>query len=235
MISYEEEIEKCWFRKVCKHKDDLEYCKNNFCIPQNKMNYLCEQSYLSEKDKYPIPLVPDADGTDKDKFIELKSIQGDISNFVTAGKNLFIYSKITGNGKSAWSKKLLLSWFNSIILFTDYECRGLYINLPKFFNELKNNINQKSQYIEDIKANYAKVDLIVWDEIGIKNLGIWEHDILLDFINTRIENGKSNIYTSNMLPEEIKERMGDRLYSRIIQTSKLIELEGKDKRALSKF
>lgn len=225
---------QCWFRKVCKHKDDLSFCENNFCVLNHKMNFLTTYSLLSSKDKYPIPLVPDADGTDKDKFLQLKEIQADINNFVTEGKNLFIYSKITGNGKSAWAKKLLLSWFNSIIYFSDYECRGLYINLPRFFNELKDNISNKSDYIQYVRDKIAKVDLVVWDEIGVKNLGNWEHDQLLNYINLRIEGGKSNIFTSNMIPEEIREKLGDRLYSRIIQTSQLIELKGKDKRALSK-
>ena len=198
------------------------------------MNFLTTYSLLSSKDKYPIPLIPDADGTDKDKFLQLKEIQADINNFVTEGKNLFIYSKITGNGKSAWAKKLLLSWFNSIIYFSDYECRGLYINLPRFFNELKDNISNKSDYIQYVRDKIAKVDLVVWDEIGVKNLGNWEHDQLLNYINLRIEGGKSNIFTSNMGPEEIREKLGDRLYSRIIQTSQLIEFNGKDKRGLGR-
>ena len=236
LFDYEEtDKEKCWFRKVCKHKDDLGYCNENFCILNHKMNYLTTSSLLSNKDKYPIALVPDADGTDKDKFLQLKEIQADINNFVTEGKNLFIYSNITGNGKSAWAKKLLLSWFNSIIYFSDYECRGLYINLPRFFTELRNNISQKSDYIQYVNEKITKVDLVVWDEIGMKGLNNWEHEIILNFINLRIENGKSNIFTSNMNPDQIRENLGDRLYSRIVEMSRLIELTGKDKRALNKI
>lgn len=223
---------KCWFKKVCKHGSDLNYCNNNFCIMNHKMNFLTTSALLSDKDKYPIALVPDADGTDKDRFLILKDIQMNISDFVTSGRNLFIYSKITGNGKSAWSKKLLLSWFNSIIYFTDYECRGLFINVPRFFNELKDNISKKSEYIEYVKQYLDNVDLVVWDEIGVKNLGPWEHDILLNYINLRVEKGKANIFTSNMIPQELKDKLGDRLYSRIVQTSILVELNGKDKRGL---
>jgi DNA replication protein DnaC len=223
---------KCWFKKVCKHKDESDFCDN--CILNHKMNFLVTYSLLSSKDKYPIPLVPDADGTDMDKFLELKSIQAEINNFVTEGKNLFIYSKITGNGKSAWAKKLLLSWFNSIVYHTDYTCRGLYVSVPRFFNESKSNISEKSDYIQYLKERITNVDLVVWDEIGVKNLTDWEHDILLNLINLRAESGLANIFTSNMTPNELKDRLGDRLYSRIIQLSTLIELNGKDKRGLNK-
>ena len=233
-FDYEYNPEKCWFRKVCKHKDDLEYCNNKFCLLYDKMHYLCNMALLSNKDRYPITLVPDADGTDRDKFIELKDIQLNINDFVTKGKNLLIFSKNTGNGKTSWSKKLLLAWFTNIIYFTDYTCRGLFVNVVRYFNELKNNINKSSDYIEHINTYMDKADLIVWDEIGIKNITPFEHDNLLNCINMRLENGQANIFTSNMTPEELKEKLGDRLYSRIVQSSIVIELNGMDKRALSK-
>lgn len=227
---------KCWFQNICsKYKQNPSICENmDFCVMNYKMNELTSRALLKGKDKYPIPLIPDADGTDKDKFLELRAIQGEIKEFVTQGKNLLIYSKITGNGKTASAKKLLLAWFNSIIYPTEPTCRGLYINVPRFFTELKNNITQRSDYIDYLKLNIPKVELIVWDEIGVKELTNFEHDTLLNYINQRCEEGLANIYTSNMTPIELKERLGDRLYSRIVQSSKLIELNGKDKRALNK-
>ena len=224
----------CWFKSICKVRLKNNSCNLIACPINDKMNELIKLSLLPKKDRFPISLVPDADGTDLDKFTQLKAIQNDILDFVSNGKNLFIYSKITGNGKSAFAKKLLLTWFKSIVFVSDFKCRGLYISVPTFFNELRNNINEKSEYIEYVKKLIPKVDLIIWDEIGIKTLSNWEHDILFDLINTRVENHLSNIYTSNIVPSEIKEKLGDRLYSRIIQTATLIELNGKDKRGLNK-
>ena len=48
----------------------------------------------------------------------------------------------------------------------------------------------------------------------------------------RIDMNKSNIYTSNMRPDELKELIGDRLYSRIVKLSTEIEFKGQDKRGL---
>lgn len=227
------DVEKCWFQKVCKHKNDLEYCKNNFCVLFHKMHELCDLALLSNKDRYPIPLIPDVDGTDKDKFIELKDIQLNINDFVTKGKNLLIFSKNAGNGKTSFAKKLLLAWFTNILYFSDFTCRGLFISIPRYFAELRANISKTSDYIEHINNN-LKTDLIIWDEIGIKNITPFEHDHLLNCINLRLENGQANIFTSNMTPEELKEKLGDRLYSRIVSSSILIELNGKDKRGLNK-
>lgn len=232
-FEYDCNKEKCWFKAVCKYSDKS-YCKEHLCPLHHKMSYLCYYSLLSEKDKYPISLIPDADGTDLDKFIQLKEIQKNIFNFVNKGQNLLLYSANTGNGKTAWAKKLLLSYLNSIVLTSDYIPRCLFISVPKFLNELKENINKPSDYITYIKENINTVDLIIWDEIGVKNLSPWEHDLLFSYINNRIENGKSNIYTSNLVPEQLKQILGDRIYSRIIQLSTLIQFNGKDKRALMK-
>ena len=236
-FDYEEVTnDDCWFKSICKfRRTNDEVCSDIYCPINSKMNYLIEHSLLSNKDKFPVVLIPDIDGTDTDKFIQLRDIQKDIYNFVIKGQNLFIYSDITGNGKSSWAKKLLLSWFKSIIYQTDYNCKGLYLSVPKFFNELRNNIKEKSDYIEYVKDLIPKVELVVWDDIGIKALSNWEHDILFDLINTRVEKGLANIFTSNIQPNEIKERLGDRIYSRIIQLSNLIELNGKDKRGLNKI
>lgn len=151
-FEYNTDKEKCWFRKGCNYGNNIEYCKNNFCILNHKMDFLTQSALMSEKDKYPIKLFPDANGTDYDKFVRIKAIQTDIKEFVNNGKNLLIYSKITGNGKSASAKKLLLAYLASIIYEADYECRALYINLPRLFNELKDNISKNSEYVGQNKV-----------------------------------------------------------------------------------
>lgn len=57
---------------------------------------------------------------------------------------------------------------------------------------------------------------------------------LLSIINTRLNNGKSNIYTSNLSGDELQEKIGDRLYSRIINLSEDIEFFSFDKRGIIK-
>jgi DNA replication protein DnaC len=106
----------------------------------------------------------------------------------------------------------------------------LFINVPRFLLSLKDSISTHNDYVEHIKKNILNVDLVVWDELGIKNATQFEHEHLLNLINTRIDYNKSNIYTSNLSSDELKERLGDRLHSRIVNLSTDIELFGSDKR-----
>lgn len=230
---YNDDKSNCWYKDVCGVKAAGK-C-NEFCLRHYKMEYLVSQSLLGEKDKYPVALYPDADGTDREEFKELKNISSNILDFVNQGRNLVISSRITGNGKTAWSKKLLLSYFNAIWASTDLQCRGLFIDMQLFFNKLRENINQPNDYIKHIQENILNADLVIWDEIGIKTVSNYEHGYFLSYLNSRIDAGKANIFTSNLSEAELRDRLGDRLYSRIVLGSKLIELKGKDKRMLNKW
>ena len=145
---------------------------------------------------------------------------------------MYIHSNTCGNGKTAWSLRLIQSYLGSIWYKCDLNCKALFINVPRFLLALKDNITDKNDYIQHIKKYVLNADLVVWDEIATKAATQFEHENLLSLINTRIDYNKSNIYTSNLNPDEIKERLGDRLYSRIVNLSTDIELFGSDKRGI---
>ena len=106
----------------------------------------------------------------------------------------------------------------------------LFINVPRYLISLKESITTPSEYVNHVKKNIFDADIVVFDELGIKAATTFEYENLLNFINTRIDMGKSNIYTSNMNSCELNERLGSRLYSRIQNLSVDIELRGSDKR-----
>ena len=216
----------------CKYCEYSAECKKNFCMQHFKKDQLYKYTMLTPVQCKHLPLHPDADGTDLAEFKQLKSIEEDIVNFVESGKNLYIHSTITGNGKSAWSIRMIQAYINKIWFKSLVECRALFINIPRFFLSLKDSLSNDNEYISSIKDNILKADIVVWDEIGTKALTEFEHEHLLSLINSRLDLGKSNIYTSNLNPSELREKIGDRLYSRVVNNSFDIELHGKDKRGL---
>lgn len=224
-----EENASCWLTNQCNHKD----C-DTFCLRRFKLDYLYNQALVSFEQKQRVDLKLDYDLTDKQAFDFLKNVESSIVGFVNAGKNLYLWSNMTGNGKTAWSLRLLQAYFNSVWPKSDLKCRALFINVPKFFLALKDNISEKSEYIAQIKANVLDADLVIWDEVALKTLTQFEMENLLSLINNRLDYGKSNIYTSNISPNDLLNLVGDRLYSRIINMSEVIEFKGADKRFLKK-
>lgn len=226
----------CYLEDTCwKFQNKDKNCKDTdiFCPRFFRMNYLYDQSLLSLKQRRHKPLHLDADGTDRNEFNKLKSIEDNIEKFVETGSNLYIHSPISGNGKTEWSLRLLQSYIGKIWFKSDLRCRVLFINVPRYLISLKESITTPSEYVDHIKKNIFNADIVVFDEIGIKAATTFEFENLLNFINTRIDLGKSNIYTSNLTAAELNDRLGSRLYSRILNMSVDIELHGADKRGLN--
>lgn len=223
----------CFVKSTCK-----KYIKDNscdtkdFCIKLFKLNELYDNAIVSQSQRKRVGLVLDSDMSDAEAFEKLSDIEQNIIPFIKDGKNLFIYSSNVGNGKTSWALRMIQSYFNKIWPESSMVCKALFINVPRFLLTLKDSITNNSDYIDHIKENVLTTDLVVWDEIGVKSLTTYEHEHLLNLINTRLDNNKSNIYTSNLFDEELKEKIGDRLYSRITNLSVNIELKGRDKRGL---
>ena len=223
------EKQKCWYKSIC----DGTKCGEKFCIRHYKMSCLTYMACMEGNLKYPIQLRLDSARTDQAAFYRLKEIQNNINTFVGSGKNLLIYSANTGNGKTEWSKKLLLSWFNSIWATTDFECRGLFVSLPKLMSAMKENITKPNEYYQYVNDNIVNADLVVWDEINYKDYSGYEHDYLLNIISERLALGKSNIYTTNYTLDVINVKLGSRLASRIVGQSEKVEFCSNDKRGLN--
>lgn len=220
----------CDFNNRCAKFQRGERIDTQFCIKQFKTNSLFDLSLISDKQRKHVNLRLDADGTDREEFCRLSEIEQNIEQFVKSGTNLYLYSTNCGNGKTSWALRMCQSYLHRIWFKSNVQCKVLFINVPKFFLMLKENIKHENEYISHIKKYVTDCDLVVWDDIGTKIGTEFEVENLLNIINNRIDNGKSNIYTSNITPDMLLQRVGERLYSRIVNLSQLIQLRGSDKR-----
>lgn len=152
----DERNKHCWLLNNCNHCD----C-DHFCYRLYKLDYLYNNANISLKQREYLPLRVDANGNDSEAFMKLKEIENNIVDFVNKGENLYIHSQNAGNGKTSWCLRLIQSYFNKIWVKCNLECKGLFINVPMFLLELKNNITNKSDYIEQIKENVLKCDIVI--------------------------------------------------------------------------
>lgn len=220
----------CIVYNKCNHKD----CES-FCMRQFKLNKLYDLALFTDKQRYHVDMRLSSSQEDMNAFEALLNIERNIEDFISRGFNLYIHSRNCGNGKTQWSLRLVQAFFNKIWAKSPLKCRALFINVPLFLQSIKDNISQRSEYVQYIKDNYLSADIVVWDEIGTKELTQFEHEHILSMINSRINLGYSNIYTSNLSTDELFQSVGDRLYSRIKELSIDIELVEGDKRHLVKF
>lgn len=228
--------DECFLKDRCwKHQNNPNAeCKfsNIYCPKLFRINYLYNEGLLTDKQRVHKILRIDEDGTDREAFQQLKVIEDNIEQFVTTGSNLYLHSPYCGNGKTEWSLRLIQAYVEKIWYKSDLTCKVLFINVPRFLLALKNNISNVDEYAEHIKKYVLKADLVVFDEVATKEFTVFEGEHILSIINARIDDGKSNIYTSNLSGNELRERIGERLYSRVVRTSTEITLMGSDKRGI---
>lgn len=214
----------CWYEDVCAIKQDS--CENS-CVRYISMCYLVEQSNIPENRQIPTLLYPPKE--DKQAFIRLNEIKTNIVDFVESGKNLYIYSNNTGNGKTSWSIKLMMKYFNDIWPGNGDKCRGIFIHAPMFLTQLKN-FGTKDDAFTKLKYNLSTVDLVIWDDIASTGMSAYDLSQLTSYIDVRIFNRVSNIYTGNLGEKELEKQLGQRLKSRVWNASEVIEFKGGDNR-----
>lgn len=212
--------EDCWYNEVCTNDN----C--NMCIRYTEMSYLMENSGLPKKKQWPVNLTPQK--VDIKSFQKLATIKKDIEKFVQNGNNLYICSQYTGNGKTSWAIKMLLKYFDCIWAGNGLRIRGYFINVPLLLATLKDFNNKDINRIKNILMN---VDLIVWDDIASAKLSDYDISQLLTFVDYRISQELSNIYTGNITDKnKLEQCMGSRLASRIWNYSEVVEFFGIDRR-----
>ena len=199
----------CYLKASCNGKD----C-DTFCIRKYKTDSLYSAALMADSQKQHITLRVDADGIDLEQFKQLAEIEKNICKFVKEGKNLYLHSAIPGNGKSSWSLRLIEAYFNKIWARSEAKCRVLFISVPRFLLAIKDNITNKSSYVEYIKENVLEADLVVWDDLAAKTSSEFELTHLFSIIDNRLALGKSNIYTSNLNRQQLYTAIGERLTSR---------------------
>ena len=99
---------------------------------------------------------------------------------------------------------------------------------------LKLNIDKQSNYIQHINEHILDADLVVWDDIAIKSMTDFEHEQLVSIIDSRTNDKKCNIFTSNILPSDLNDCLGIRLTSRILGNAHVVQFNGADKRGYKK-
>lgn len=174
-----------------------------------------------------------ADKQDKDAFQNIININNNINDFVTAGSNLFICSHQVGNGKTTIATKLLKSFINknSSTAFPKM-CPCFFIHVPSYLANKKVAMSDynMAEKIKDIDEKIINAKIVVFDDIDTKQMSDYDANVLCQLINERVNNLRSCIYTSNILPDDMFKSIDARLYSRVVNLSKIIILKGGDGR-----
>ncbi len=218
---------RCFAENYC--KKDRSEC-SEVCGGYRVLRALYRLSRIPEKYCYEIPLIPDK--RDIEAFEYLNEFKESIIQNVSEGKNLYIWGKATGCGKTSWACKIMGHYFRKIAFDTGLENEGLFIYLPTFLEDLRNSYSNPDEDIAEVLEMLKKCKLLIIDDIGAEKVTEWVRERLVSIINVRVSGGLSTIYTSNLSPNELLAEFEDRIASRVLSGTKTIEIVGWDRRGI---
>lgn len=166
---------------------------------------------------------------------ELDKAKQTVMNFVSEfdpkdGKNLLLVGTY-GTGKShlsyATAKRLIEKGYSA-----------LFLSVPKLLTKIKETYNASSKFSEnDLLEFVALVDLLVLDDLGAEYTNMknssdnWTMTKLFEVIDSRA--GKHTIYTTNLSSVELESKVNARNFSRIMDDTEVVPMNGKDYRKKS--
>ncbi|MDU7163666.1 MAG: ATP-binding protein [Anaerococcus vaginalis] len=149
------------------------------------------------------------------------------NNFPNSYRNLYIFGDV-GRGKT-----FLINSIAKEILDKNYSV--LYLTATKLFSFMNDYLYAFSERKEELKEKYDLIfdsDLLIIDDLGSENDRNSNESNLFEIVNDRIINKKAMIFSSNYSEDELIEFYGDRIFSRIIGSSHVMEIFGEDLRLL---
>lgn len=212
----------------CKKRERGE-CIRGGCFKYSNYYYMFGNSLLPEKYRVPKPFLTNEEHVDHNAHLRLAEIKEDMIGFVQNGGNLIIMSKHCGCGKTHFAVRMLLKYFYERLKYANFEPKGLFIDVSRLFAELKMSYVGKSDYLEFVMEN-IDADLIIWDDICSEEMTPQQYTFLFALINRRDLAGLANIYTANGDEQDLYQKLGEKLFSRIYVQSEKIVFNGGDYR-----
>ncbi len=210
------------------------------CYREKKRKYLYEAANLSPVmqtqsfdnfsfDFYSkVPLSAD----DQSPYDYAVAIFHDCRNFVEKeeylqGTNLFLY------GDPGLGKTFLCSCIARELVARDVPV--LYQTAYRLFKILEDARFKKDETCEALEKQFYEIPVLMIDDLGTEFVTTYTSAVLFDLINSRVQNKKSTIISSNLSMSLMKENYSDRVQSRIFGEFKLLKLQGSDIRKQQAF
>jgi DNA replication protein DnaC len=168
------------------------------------------------------PPVSDIARTAPDQIRTVRRYVQQVAANLDQGKGLWIQGDV-GTGKTTLAmlvSKGALDAGRSVAIYS----------LPRLLNLLRESMDSEAGMV-DFMDRLTAVDLLHLDDLGAENQTEWVLEQLYSIVNARYEAERAIIATTNLMPDELSERLGARTVSRLVEIcGDLIPLYGEDKR-----
>jgi DNA replication protein DnaC len=156
----------------------------------------------------------------------LKAMKKYVSAFETVlqtGESLLLIGPV-GTGKTHLGMAVLMELIRKPLYLRFELLRKRYISLPQFLTELK------SSFREERLREMAECEFLVIDDLGIETLDEWGRDKVFTLINNRYQEKLPTIFISDLSPQELVNKLDERILSRLHEMARGVRIGGEDRR-----
>ncbi len=168
------------------------------------------------------PPVSDIARSAPDQIQSVRRYVREIEQNLESGRGLWIQGDV-GTGKTTLAmlvSKAALDAGHSVAIYS----------LPRLLNLLREAMDSEEGKL-DFLDRLTAVDLLHIDDLGAEHRTDWVLEQLYSIVNARYEAERAIVATTNLMPDELSERLGARTVSRLVEIcGDLIPLFGEDKR-----
>jgi len=166
--------------------------------------------------------VSDIAKTAPDQVQAVRRYVKEIDRNLDRGNGLWIAGDV-GTGKTTLAmlvSKAALEAGRSVAIYS----------LPRLLNILRESMDSTAGKL-DLLDRLTAVDLLHIDDLGAENQTEWVLEQLYSIVNARYEAERAIVATTNLMPDELADRLGARTVSRLVEIcGELLPLFGSDMR-----
>ena len=168
------------------------------------------------------PPVSDIARVAPDQIRSVRRYVRDVEANLDSGRGLWLQGDV-GTGKTTLAmlvSRAALDAGRSVAIYS----------LPRLLNLLRESMDSETGML-DFMDRLTAVDLLHLDDLGAENQTDWVLEQLYSIVNSRYEAERASVATTNLMPDELSDRLGARTVSRLVEIcGDLIPLFGEDKR-----
>jgi DNA replication protein DnaC len=154
------------------------------------------------------PPVSDIARSAPDQIRAVRRYAQDIQANLDGGRGLWIQGDV-GTGKTTLAmlvSKAALDAGRSVAIYS----------LPRLLNLLRDSMDSEGGLL-DFMDRLGVVDLLHIDDLGAEHQTDWVLEQLYSIVNARYETERAIVATTNLMPDELDERLGARTVSRLVE------------------
>jgi DNA replication protein DnaC len=194
-------------------------CASSDCIERNCANNMRSKSY--------IPTIPLSEMGVPKRLLEAnfndwkhsEKLKEELKHFVIRHDAFLTIGGDNGVGKTYAAVAMLKEFYNVTKEIP------IFVNISNLYQTWK----EDEEHRTDLKHKLRRTNLLVLDDLGVREPTEAFLDFLYSVINNRYNDMKGTLITTNLSSAEISECFGNRIYSRLL-SGKLIKLDGNDLR-----